>query len=179
MAKLLPVKNKTYQDSEKKGAHRVRNRYGYRAVYEAEFHHIWNQQAKHHPTLTPKEKKLLYHHLFYQLPIKAPPKGFCSLEPQRKRTLKSSLLFEEFRAYLFANNFVTSLKERPEIGIGEEFINLRNRIVDLLQTNYNNLAKQDKKEIFTTGKLKEQASIPYYTSYNLKKKYLYKCLSLP
>ena len=151
-----------YKDLEKQELKRIRERFTYREVYQKEFNHIWKQQARYHASLTQQDKKNLYHYLFYQLPLKPPQKGACSLEPERQRALKSSLLFETFRAYLFANNFISSLKERREIGIGEEFIKLRNKVVEIMHTS--------QKKNFTIKDLMKKLNTHYKTTYKDDKK---------
>ena len=86
---------------------RIRSRYTYREMYEAEFDHIWKMQRPHHPALlTPQRKAALKHILFSQLPLQTPPRGTCTFEPNKKRAYLASLLFEEFRAYQSINKFL-------------------------------------------------------------------------
>lgn len=86
---------------------RIRSRYTYREMYEAEFDHIWKTQSHHHPELlTPQRKAAIKHILFFQLPLQTPPRGRCTFEPSKKRAYLASLPFEEFRAYQYVNNFL-------------------------------------------------------------------------
>ncbi|MEM9569626.1 MAG: type II CRISPR RNA-guided endonuclease Cas9 [Bacteroidota bacterium] len=103
LANLLPSKGiPPYKMGE-----RIRSRYTYREMYEAEFDHIWKMQRHHHPALlTQQRKAAIKHILFSQLPLQTPPRGQCTFEPNKKRAYLASLRFEEFRAYQYVNNFL-------------------------------------------------------------------------
>ncbi|MEM7174234.1 MAG: type II CRISPR RNA-guided endonuclease Cas9, partial [Bacteroidota bacterium] len=103
LATLFPSKGTPpYQMPE-----RIRSRYTYREMYKAEFEHIWQTQRRYHPQLlTPQRKAAIKHILFFQLPLQTPPRGQCTFEQNKKRAYLASLLFEEFRAHQYINNFL-------------------------------------------------------------------------
>lgn len=96
---------------------RIRGRWTGRAMYEEEFHAIWNAQAKHQPALlTEERKKLLYRALFYQRPLKDQPEliGHCELEPGERRAPAYLLVSQRFRLLQTVNNLKVLPPGEPE-----------------------------------------------------------------
>ncbi len=110
---------------------RIRNRYVLRNQYVDEFDKIWISQLRFHPEI---EKPINYDYIlrnyckarqqekwqnqsfyyflkdyviYFQRPLKSQKKmvGFCSLEPESKRTPLSHLTFQEFRILDKLNSF--------------------------------------------------------------------------
>lgn len=110
---------------------RIRNRYVLRSQYIEEFDKIWESQLRFHPDIEKPihyeyvlrnfcksrqqerwEKQSFYHFLkdyviYFQRALKSQKKmvGFCSLEPESKRTPLSNLAFQEFRILDKLNSF--------------------------------------------------------------------------
>ncbi|MEM7361673.1 MAG: type II CRISPR RNA-guided endonuclease Cas9 [Bacteroidota bacterium] len=100
LGSIYPTPHQPFKKRE-----RIKGRYTYRKMYQEEFSHIWHTQKKHHPDLLDDAfQKELAHHLFYQRPLQSPPRGKCTLELNKTRALKASLLFQAFDMYKFVNN---------------------------------------------------------------------------
>ena len=77
-----------------------------RAMYRAELDLIWQQQAKHHSSLSDDVREQIEEIIFYQRPLKFKSDriGRCSLELANKRSALARLEFQEFRYLQDVNN---------------------------------------------------------------------------
>lgn len=121
---------------------RIRKRFVYRKMYEAEFDLIWNKQREYYPQLTGtpeesakikdrklslEEKKKLKEHfkqtlyykikeytVFYQRPLKSAKHlvAKCRFEPNKRVAPKSSFIFQEFRIWQTLANLKVTDGER-------------------------------------------------------------------
>jgi CRISPR-associated endonuclease Csn1 len=79
---------------------RIRRRWTSRAMYQAEFKRIWDEQARHHPAILTEELgKHVYRAIFQQRPLKSQSNliGTCEFERGRKRAPWGLLLAQRFR----------------------------------------------------------------------------------
>ncbi|MEM6406304.1 MAG: type II CRISPR RNA-guided endonuclease Cas9 [Pseudomonadota bacterium] len=76
-----------------------------RSLVEDEFEALWNAQRPHYPELLTNElHDQLYHIIFHQRPLKEPPIGRCTLEPEQPRAPKALLTAQYFRLYQEVNH---------------------------------------------------------------------------
>jgi CRISPR-associated endonuclease Csn1 len=76
-----------------------------REMVEAEFEALWKAQRPYHPSLLTEELHAELHHIiFHQRPLKAPPVGRCTLEPDQLRAPKALLSSQRFRLYQELNH---------------------------------------------------------------------------
>ncbi|MGN6268551.1 MAG: type II CRISPR RNA-guided endonuclease Cas9 [Sphingomonas sp.] len=89
--------------------------YPQRRHVDFEFQRIWEEQAKHHPTLLTEEARAALHRvLFYQRPLKEPVVGVCTFVHTERRLPKAHPLFQERRLYEEVNQLeITAPGEAP------------------------------------------------------------------
>jgi len=77
-----------------------------RQMYRDELEMIWEEQKKHHDTLTDEVKEQVDNIIFYQRPLKLKEDrvGKCSLEPKSKRARVARLEYQRFRYLQDINN---------------------------------------------------------------------------
>ena len=71
--------------------------YATRDMVEAEFEAIWAAQAPHHPPMTDAARQAIHRIMFRQRPLKAPPVGRCTFNPEEARASRAHPLFQRFR----------------------------------------------------------------------------------
>lgn len=89
--------------------------YPQRRHIEWEFSRIWEEQAKHHPTLLNEDARIALHRiLFFQRPLKEPEVGVCTFVQTDRRLPKAHPLFQERRLYEEINQLeITTPGEAP------------------------------------------------------------------
>ncbi len=88
-----------------KGAKAEYDFYVDRSLVEDEFKALWQAQQPHHPELLTNELyDRLHHIIFHQRPLKEPPVGRCTLEPEQPRAPKALLVAQNFRLYQEVNH---------------------------------------------------------------------------
>ncbi len=77
-----------------------------RQMYRDELEMIWEEQKKHHDTLTDEVREQIDNIIFYQRPLKLKEDrvGKCSLEPKSKRARVARLEYQRFRYLQDINN---------------------------------------------------------------------------
>lgn len=88
--------------------------YPERSMLEHEFREIWNKQAEYYPEMTDERREHLFNVIFYQRPLKIPPVGRCSYNPDEPRLAKAHPLFQEFRLYKEVNELGIVRSDRSE-----------------------------------------------------------------
>nr|MBN2278065.1 type II CRISPR RNA-guided endonuclease Cas9 [candidate division Zixibacteria bacterium] len=86
---------------------RIRTRYTSRKMYMEEFHAIWESQKRFYPELLTDEiKKMIYHAVFYQRPLKSQKGlvGKCELETGCRRAAWGLIVSQRFRYLQSINN---------------------------------------------------------------------------
>ncbi len=86
---------------------RRRNRYTLRSWYKEEFEKLWENQKQFYPELlTDKEKEYIQNVIFFQRPLRSQKRlvGYCTFEPKKRCTPKSSPVFQYFRILEQLNN---------------------------------------------------------------------------
>ena len=71
--------------------------YATRDMVEEEFEAIWDKQALHHEQMTDTAKAAVHGAMFRQRPLKAPPVGRCTFNPEEERLPRAHPLFQRFR----------------------------------------------------------------------------------
>ncbi|MBL8747501.1 MAG: type II CRISPR RNA-guided endonuclease Cas9 [Phycisphaerae bacterium] len=113
---------------------RVRGLHTRRSMFEDEFETIWTAQVAHHPTmLTDELRDGLRRLIFFQRPIKPPPKwlvGKCELDPAQKRCPRAERPAQRFRLLQEVNNLAIIDRSTGEVRALTE--GERKIVVDLL-----------------------------------------------
>lgn len=89
-----------YLASLKPEEKRRRNRYTLREWYRSEFNYLWDLQQKYYPDiLTEKDKQYIGNIIFYQRRLRSQKSriSFCTFEPKKRCSPKSSPVFQYFR----------------------------------------------------------------------------------
>lgn len=117
---------------------RIRNRYTERSMYEYEFDAIWDFQKQFYSDIMNDNVKYKIRNkiIFYQRPLKSQKSkiGNCPFEKNKKRSPKSSFLFQEFRMLQQINSLrVTgeNRAEEPERSLTNEE---REKLINYLKT---------------------------------------------
>ncbi len=96
-----------------KGAQAHYDFYPQRSMIEAEFDHLWAEQARHHPVLTEELREKVRSALFFQRPLQSVKPGRCSFFPENdKRLARSQELAQEFIIYQVLNNMRVGREQR-------------------------------------------------------------------
>ena len=100
---LATLKHSDYKRNRNRSGGHLRTD---RQMYRDELEMIWEEQKKHHDTLTDAVKEQIDNIIFYQRPLKLKENrvGKCSLELKHKRTRVARLEYQRFRYLQDINN---------------------------------------------------------------------------
>lgn len=139
---------------------RLRGRWTAREWFLEEFNRIWDEQAKHHASLTPEARRKVHRAIFFQRPLKGASGliGECDLVKGRKRAPMGHLLAQRFRLLQAVNNLIVEL---PDYSSRRLTRDERDRVIAGLQ---------DEGDI-TFVKLRSKAwlGLPKGTTFNLER----------
>jgi CRISPR-associated endonuclease Csn1 len=128
-----------------KGAQAEYDFYVDRSLVEEEFEALWQAQQPYHPEqLTTELHDQLHDIIFHQRPLKEPPVGRCTLEPEQPRAPKALLAAQAFRLYQEVNHLrLLNLSTGEERGLTRPE---RDKLIQYLEqrkdATYVNLRKQ-------------------------------------
>ena len=135
---------KRYSEGEPVRARPGQNLYPDRAMYEAEFDAIREEQVPHHG-LSAEQWDRLHSTVFFQRPLKPVDPGYCQLEAGEKRAPRALPIAQEFRMLQEVNNLRIRVGIDPERRLNEDE---RERALQRLRSGRPiNLEKPTRKEL--------------------------------